>query len=254
MKINTYKQLIAATVFGAFSLSSHASLIPAEAVNDTGTGIGNVNTVLTLKNDNQKNGGGGNPNPNYGMSSGSVFRDSAGGGTDGTTGDVQSNGNAEVLASTWSFDQLNVMQTSQLRLIFNPVEPGGDSIRLESLVLSIYSDDGQFLWDSGQFAPITFSSSVDGDDTGPGTGKSGYAFKLDIDQALDSQLFWSPSNRIGLSASLSSANGGHDTFFVLVLDDDGEGPGNEVPEPGSVALLGLGIAGMMALRRRKPEA
>lgn len=252
MKLRTYKWALATALLGVLSTPSQASLISAGKVTDSGSGIGNVNTVLTLKNDNRKNLPRGVDNPDYGKSSGSVFRDTDG--TDDTTGDVQADGNSKVLASTWSFSQLNVTQTSQLYFIFNPVEPGGDSIRLESLVLTIYSDGGESLWNSGAFAPITFEESVEGEGTDTGTGKSGYAFKLDAAQALASQDFWDSSNRIGLAASLSSANGGHDTFFVQVLPDDGEGGGNDIPEPGSIVLLGLGMAGMTALRRRQRKA
>jgi hypothetical protein len=246
MKLNKYTQLLAATAFFALSASSQASLVYTQVVQDTGSGIGQVNTLLTLENDNQPVIRG-NPNPNYGMSSGAVFRTDSG---DGTSGNVQSNGNSQVHNATWSFGELNVTQASQLVIIFNPVEPGNvadNSVRLESLVLSIFTDDGDLLWDSGAFAPITFPTSE------TGTGRSGYAFSLDTQQAALAQPFLSELNRIGLSASLSSANGGPDTFFVRVLDD-GEGPGNEIPEPGSVALLGLGIAGMTALRRRKRKA
>lgn len=246
MKLNQTTRLLAAAALFAATASSHASLIYTGVVNDTGTGIGQVNTILTLNNDNQPVIRG-NPNPNYGMTTGAVFRTGSG---DGTSGNVQSNGNSQVHNATWSFGELNVTQASQLVIVFNPVEPGNaqdNSVRLESLVLSIYTDDGDLLWDSGAFAPITFPTSE------TGTGRSGYAFSLDAEQAGLAQPFLAELNRIGLSASLSGANGGPDTFFVRVLDE-GEGPGNEVPEPGSVALLGLGIAGMTALRRRQRKA
>lgn len=232
MKLNTYKRLIAAAALLAISASSHASLINTGVVTDTGTGIGNVNTVLTLQNNNQT-----------GEASGSVIRS---GTADATTGDAAPGASKN---ATYSFGELNVTSASQLEFVFNPVEPGEvltNPITLESLILTIYTNDGSVLWNSGTFTSITFPT------TETGTGRSGYLFALDALQAADAQQHVAASNRIGLAASLSGATGGPDTFFVGILD--GEGPGEEVPEPGSVALLGLGMVGMAALRRRGRKA
>jgi hypothetical protein len=39
------------------------------------------------------------------------------------------------------------------------------------------------------------------------------------------------------------ATGGPDTFLVSIAAEP-QGPGNSIPEPGSMALLGLGLAGI----------
>jgi hypothetical protein len=48
---------------------------------------------------------------------------------------------------------------------------------------------------------------------------------------------------------------GNDTFKLLQLtaeyDPGGGGPPQDVSEPGTLAILGLGLAGIGALRRRK---
>ncbi len=245
MKINKITQLAVAAAVFAVSVSSQASLVYTGVVTDTGSGIGNVNTVLTLEADQRQRLPGGVLNPMYAMGTGAIVRVAPG--TDDEVGDVKP---GAVHNATYSFGDLNVTNTNQLEFIFNPVEPGnvGDnSIILNSLVLTIYTDAGAILWNSGPFAPINFPTSE------TGTGRSGHAFSLDALQATASQAFYGATNRIGLAASIADATGGPDTFFVRVLDD-GEGPGTGIPEPGSVALLGLGVAGMAALRRRNRKA
>lgn len=221
------KLLVAMGLFGAVS-ASHASLVQIGTVYDTGAGFGNVNTVLTLQNDNQS-----------GDASGSV---SYSGGGDVTSGDTLP---GPVHNKTYSFADLNVTQALDLKFIFNAVEPGNaaaNGVTLEDLVLSIYSDTGVSLFTASLAAPVTFA------ETESGIGKSGYVFGLDAIQAALAQAFVGATNRIGLAATLSGATGGPDTFAVSFLDDDV--PPNEVPEPGSVALLGLAVAGVWAVRRR----
>jgi hypothetical protein len=227
MKLSKLTKLIAAAAVFTVSASSHASLVLIGPVDQTGTGIGAVKTVLTLNNDND------------GTTSGAVVRTSSG---DQTTGNTQPGASHN---STYSFGQLNITSASNLQFVFNPVEPGNaltNSITLETMVLTIYTDAGVALFSAGLDHSYFFPA------TETGTGVSGFLFGLDAAQALAAQAFVGTTNRIGLAASLSSATGGPDTFFVSVLG--GEGPGNNVPEPGTVALLGLGIAGLTAMRRR----
>lgn len=245
MKLRKCKQLVAiAALFGA-SAASQAALIHTGVIEDKGTGFGNVNTVLTLQNNN-----GNNPkDPDNGKTSGAIFRL---GGVDAASGNILPNAK-NVHNSTYSFGELNITSAGQLVIVFNAIEPGEtdkNAITLESLMFSIYTDaGGTALFNTSLANSIFFPV------TETGTGKSGFTFMLDAGSIADAQQYITAGNRFGLSASLSGATGGNDTFYVRVEEEDeGEGPGNEIPEPGSIALLGLGVAGMTALRRRTRKA
>jgi hypothetical protein len=224
----TFTQLIAAAALLSASAFSHASLVYVGPVPATGSGFGHVETVLTLQSNNMT-----------GTSSGLVGRAA---GADFTVGTVQP---GSVHNSTYSFSELGITDADDLLFIFNPAEPGNanNSIQLDSLILSIYSDFG---------GPALFTASLDSPHffptTNPGIGNSGFGFALDAAQALSAQAFVSATNRIGLAATVTSATGGPDTFFVNVLDGS-----NPVPEPGSVALLGVAVIGMWAVRRRRGQ-
>ena len=132
-------------------------------------------------------------------------------------------------------------------MVFNALEPGNaeNGIFLNNLVLNIFSSTGALLFNSGAFTGINFA------DTFTGAGNSGFVFALDAAQATAAQAaaFGSGfgSNLIGLAATASNATGGFETFFVA--SGRGTVPPQQIPEPGSVALVGLALVGLATLRR-----
>lgn len=211
----------AVTMFMVAS-NANATLGYLGPVDLTGTGLGNVNTLLTIQ----------SPR-NTSTEFGSV---SWNGLTNVTTGDTQAINNTLLLSSLGT-------SASNLRIIFNPSEPGNaaeNSITLNNLVASIYSPTGNALWNSGTFTSISYPSA------GTGTGKAGFAFGLDAIQSAQAQTFFDGANRLGLSASASNATGGLETFFAT------SAPVPPVPEPETYGMLltGLGLMGFMTRRKK----
>ena len=226
MKTSFLKKTLLATIFMVSASSSYASLIYLGTEQFEGTGLGTVNTILTIQ--------------KQGEASGSV---SFNGTTDVFTGDAKT-GNSQT--QTRTIAELGITSASDLRIVFNAAEPAGNSITLQDLQLDIYNSSGKSIFNSGAFTAQTF------DITYTGTGSSGFVFGLDADQAAAAQLAAFTGNlgnyKIGLSATVTSAAGASETFFAI--NSAGVVPPSELPEPGSVALLGLGLLGFVAARRK----
>lgn len=191
--------------------NANASLESLGQLDLTGTGLGNVNTLLTIQ----------SPR-NTTTETGAV---SWNGSTSVTTGDTQAINNTLLLSGLGT-------QASNLLIVFNPVEPGNasNSIMLNNLVATIYSPTGDALWNSGTFTSISFP------ETDNGTGKAGFLFGLDTTQSAQAQTFWDGANRLGLSATVSDATGGHETFFATTTQV------SPVPEPSTYLMLFGGLA------------
>lgn len=239
-KKNFLKAAIAAT-FVVTSFSSHASLILAGPAPTGGAGLGSELTLLTLQ----------SPN-NTTTETGAVTRSTT------MTGDVITGnamtGNSQTLTRT--LGEAGITKATDLSIIFNAVEPGTvaggeNGVTLSNLALSIYSPTGVLLFNSGAFKPESFNVTFNG------AGNAGYEFKLDASQAADAQMFAFladfSQNRVGLTATATDATGGFETFFLQnhPVAAGGGGAGNAVPEPGPMALLGVGLLALLATMRRK---
>ena len=222
----------------AFSPAANASLVLLNAQDFQGTGLGAANTILTI----QSRG-------NSTTETGSVGRLTSAPLVDKITGDAKT-GRFQTLTRT--LNELGVTSADSLRVVFNALEPGNaaNSIVLSNLVLSIFSQTGALLFNSGAFTPVTFLN------TRTGAGNSGFVFGLDAEQAAAAQLAafgGDPlTTRVGLSATANNATGGFETFFVANGGPGGGGPGgNPIPEPATLALVSLGLFGVISSRRRK---
>lgn len=200
----------------------------------SGGGLGSQLTILTLQNSPTESGCVGFNGTT------DVFANAICGG--GNAGDVMT-GASQSLTRTVGAIGWNA--AVDVGIVFNPSEPGGNSINLQTLTLYIYSPTGTVLFTSGPSSAVNFA------DTNPGVGNAGFLFSLDLAQqvTLDSSgALSNANNRVGLFASISDSAGGLETLFASDLQ---RSEVNEpIPEPAPMALVGGALIAVGLLRRR----
>jgi hypothetical protein len=236
------KALFATAAFVvAASQPARGTIVFRTFVDLNGTGLGAVNTILTLT----------SPGATTTESGCVAFGDVTGApacfGTGNTGGDEQTGASQ---TRTRTIAQSGATSAAAFVLVFNAVEPSGNSITLDSLSVRFYSPTGSQLYTASLAAPVQFPN------TEPGTGNAGFVFVLDNLQAAQAQAagaFNNPANVIGLSAGLSDATGGHETFFVASRPAVGvpfEVEPEPIPEPSTYLTLGAGLL-MLGFSRRR---
>jgi hypothetical protein len=138
-------------------------------------------------------------------------------------------------------------------VVFNMNETtGGSTVELQDLVVNFFSGAGALLFS----APYTcggcaYPFPLTLNETSQGLGNSGFLFRVTLTDAERALFFGSPTNRIGLAATVWGTDAGAEQFYLadpslsVPLD-----PPAAVPEPASLLLFGSGLAALVFRRMR----
>lgn len=262
------KRLIASALSCILCATASASLVYDSTVVLSAQGFGTAPRDLTIQETGQRDG---TSTGCVGVGAGGTF---AGGPLAPRCGDDASfAGNTVVSvggdeASTLADNQkfgiptlgtLGITNAGQIGILFNATEPGGNSANVTDITLNFFSSAGVFL------------TSIDGEfnfaSTTPGNGAAGFAFVVDADQQAHlNGLIFTPGGFSGvilsLNATIADVQGGPESFLIFNRATAAQciptltvscGP-QEIPEPGTLALLGASLFGVIASTRRRDAA
>jgi PEP-CTERM motif len=142
-----------------------------------------------------------------------------------------------------TLSQLGWTNASQVGLLFNAIETGGDSVTISALTLSFFNNTG-LVESISIAAPVTIANTF------PGNGSAGFLFGISSDEqaGLNAAVFnlaGSGNFRIGISSTITDVSAGPESFNAISVAPS-------IPEPSTWAMLLIGFAGIgfAAYRRR----
>jgi hypothetical protein len=233
---------IAAAAMLLASAPVRADLVFAPAVQVQGSGLGAVNTLVTAGDNGNGQGANGTESGCVSSTGGATFNFSCLNGLQG--------GDNQAINQTRLLSTISTTDASDLALVVNIAETGQDlTVTLTDLYLSFYGLNGMLLGTFSYTGPDVMLTQG----TGTGIGGSGFVFVLDAAQQLQADAACPVLANCyaggGFQFLGGSTNNGPETLYITTVANGGGGSA-EIPEPGSLALFGAGLLGLLALRRR----